>query len=209
MSTSIFSQFIRGPNPVNPATGGDAGQTNQNQTSWIFTTLARGVATLAGIIAVLSGIMDIITLQFTVGVLLILEGFVVTLIESPCCFVYLNFADIPSKFFDSKPHWYRAVLYLVFGLLPVFSYSILSAVFSSALFVAASGAYLVLSLGKKASLEEMRAKASISENPSAILVNNEQLMDNRSQQPATFAAPVALGDFKQSSNLGSNSVITY
>lgn len=163
MSTSIFTQFFRGPNSV----GGDAGQTqqNQNQASWIFLTLARGVSTLAGIISVLSGVLNIITLNITIGVLLIVEGFAITLIESPCCFVYLSYGYLPSKFFDNKPHWYRAVLYLVFGLLPVIESSILSTVFTSCLYVAASGAYLVLSLGKKASLDEMRAKASISENP--------------------------------------------
>ena len=114
----MFNAFLRNP------TGGlnQSGQPdNPNQQgSWIFSTIARGVATLAGLLAILFGILSIITLQIVVGALLCLEGFTMTLIESPCFFVYLDFAHIPSRFFDNKPHWYRAVTYLVFGIQPIF-----------------------------------------------------------------------------------------
>ena len=42
------------------------------------------------------------------------EGLIISLIESPCFFTFLDFAYMPSKLFENKPHWIKATLYLWF-----------------------------------------------------------------------------------------------
>lgn len=170
--------------------------TGQEDAPWLFSTLARGVSTVAGLLSIFFGFWAMIGFDFgclLAGILLICEGLLVTLIESPCLCVFLDFALIPSRFYEGKPHWWKAVSYALFAVIPFFICQGFSTILSCCLLAAASACYLVLSLGKKASLEEMRAKA-MSENPSAILVNNELAIDKSG--PAQFSPSVALGDMR-------------
>ncbi|XP_053209008.1 calcium channel flower-like [Panonychus citri] len=183
----MFSQSMR--DQLQPPPG-------QEEVPWLFSTLARGVSTIAGLLSIFFGIWAMIGFDFScllAGILLICEGIAVTLIESPCLCVFLDFAHLPSRFYEGKPHWWKASTYALFSVIPFFICQNFSTILSCCLLAAASATYLILSLGKKASVEEMRTKA-MSENPSAILVNNEAAIDKSG--PAQFTPSVALGDMR-------------
>jgi len=149
---------------------------NEEEVPWLFSACAKGLSSIAGLLCMFFGIFNVLSLSLScifTGILLTLEGLIVTLIEAPCLCIFLDFANIPSKFFDGKPHWVRAVVYLIFAMMPFFICRNPTIIFGCAFMVLSSAGYLVLSLGKKASVEEMRAKAAFSENPVAVLVNNE------------------------------------
>lgn len=162
---------------------------NQNQnepnqpdeSSWMISTLSKVVGTFAGLFGMLCGVFAMLSISpycIFAGAVLLVEAFAVTLIEAPCFCIFLDFSQIPSNFFDAKPHYIRATVYLIFAVLPMTFCSGLSLFFGCGLLLITSGLYLMKALGRKASRQEMAANAitSMSTSPSAILVQNEQPM---------------------------------
>lgn len=120
------------------------------------------------------------------------EGFLVTLIEAPCFCIFLEFSQIPSGVFDKRPHYYRAILYLFFAIIPFIFCVGFSEFLGCGLMLITSGLYLMKALGRKASRQEMAANAEISglsASPSAILVQNEQPMAGANASKLTGEIP--------------------
>ncbi|RWS13404.1 calcium channel flower-like isoform X1 [Dinothrombium tinctorium] len=177
-------------------TAGDQTQ-NANATTdipWWLTFGARGVGTVAGSVSVFCGIINFIPTSFDcvlVGALLILEGLSMILIEAPCFCICLDFSYAPSKYFETKPHWLRALLYLCFAGLPLFICVDFTSLLSAGLLFFASALYLLMSLGKKATLSEMRMKATMSESPTSVLVMNEVPVDKSGPpKPSSNLQPI-------------------
>jgi hypothetical protein len=149
-----------------------------DQTPWWLSTLARAVGSVAGLVCLFVGLLSLFAFSLVCiasGAILMVEGLVVTLIEAPCFCVFLDFSQVPGGFFDKRPHWVRATVYLCFAVIP-FSLCVgFMAFFGCGLLMITSALYLIIGLGKKASLDEMRVKASnMSSAPTAVLVNNEE-----------------------------------
>ncbi|KAI1305353.1 Calcium channel flower [Halotydeus destructor] len=161
-----------------------------DETSWWLSTLTKGVATLAGLVGIPCGIITLMSIDLAcvfAGSLIALEGLIIVLIEAPCFCVFLDFSQVPSNLMDKKPQWVRATIYLIFAALPFSFCTSVSGFFACGLYVISSAMYLMQSLGKKASLEEMRASAaamqsnqpfsplqSMTSSMTSVLVNNEQ-----------------------------------
>lgn len=124
-----------------------------------------------------------------------LEGLAMTLIEAPCFCVFLDFSQAPSNFFDGKPHYLRATIYLFFSVLPFFICTGFLMFLACGLMLITSGLYLMKSLGRKASRSEMAANAisSLSTSPSAILVQNEAPMATSINKGSGFTGEVPSG----------------
>lgn len=175
---------------------------NQNQadqpdeSSWMISTLCKVTGTLAGIFGILGGLISLFSFStkcIVAGALLAVEGFAVTLIEAPCFCIFLEFSSIPSAFFDSKAHYVRAVVYLMFSIIP-FMFCVGFALFlGCGLMLITSGLYLMKSLGRKASRQEMQANAMLSTSPSAILVQNEQAMAGANHSASKFTGEIPTG----------------
>jgi len=166
----IISNFITPPAQSNTA---------NNDMPWLFVTAARGLATFAGILSILLGAINSLTSVidpscFIAGLIMMCEGLVLIMIEAPCLCVFFDFAFLPNRLLEGRSLWIKATIYLGFAILPL-SFCKSASLITSCFFVFITSAlYLVLALGKKASAEEMRAKA-VNENPSAVLVSNEFL----------------------------------
>jgi len=141
----ILSNFITPPQTNNA---------NNNDMPWLFVTGARGLATFAGIIAILMGAIDaifsVLDLQCMIaGIILMGEGLVMTMIEAPCFCMFLDFAFLPSRLLEGKSLWIKATIYLGFAIVPL-SFCKSSSLITACFFIFISSAlYLVLALGKK------------------------------------------------------------
>ncbi|KAH8034392.1 hypothetical protein HPB51_023522 [Rhipicephalus microplus] len=91
-------------------------------------------------------------------------GMMVALIEAPCFCAFLEFAQAPGNFFDRKPYWYKALLYGVGGVLPVALCHGITTFFGGGLVFVAGCIYGIMAMGRKASADEMRARATSTAN---------------------------------------------
>ena len=150
-------------------------QGDQNETQWMLVTLSRATGALAGLVAIISGLLSLVTVSsscFFAGALLILEGFIMSLTEAPCFCIFLDFSHVPSQFFEDKPHYFKAAAYLIFGVLPITFCAGFFIFLSSGLMIMTSGLYLMRSLGRKASREEMAANAAtVLPPPSSVVLD--------------------------------------
>jgi len=145
----------RGGGGVEVGSGGD-------DLPWWFKYLGRAFGILGGILAVVFGVLNCITISpkdLGAGLLLIVAGLVALVLEAPCCFVFLDFGDKLARWSESRKPWHKIVLYVVISIPPVcIAHGIFILLGCSALFMTGV-AYGLMNLGKKATREEMAEKA--------------------------------------------------
>jgi hypothetical protein len=168
----------------------------QSDTPWLISTAAKSVGTLAGLFSIAIGFFSLFSIFDTscilAGGLLMIEGLLMALLEAPCFCSFLDFAYMPSTFFDQKPNWLKATLYLFFAVIPFIWCTGITTFFACGLIFVTCALYLLMALGKKANADEMRTKASnLSLSPSAVLVNNEELPKPTNPPAYAKEAPTA------------------
>ncbi|KAH3797106.1 calcium channel flower-like [Dreissena polymorpha] len=151
-----------------------------DQVSWWFKLLARGLGTVGGIVAMILGIVRCLTftpLCLVGGILELFLGFMVVVLEAPCCCPFLDFIDKIGKFSESRPFWQKGALYTVSSLLPIILCFSTTTVLGSALVFGTGVLYGMMALGKKASRQEMlaRVRSQDSLEMNAGLVSHEQV----------------------------------
>jgi len=174
----------------NATTGAPPTPTPHEDVPWLWTTGAKVVATIAGLFGVASGFMGVFfnilspTCIFAAALLMI-EGLTMALLEAPCFCTFLDFAYMPSSYLDAKPHWIKAVLYLLFAIIPLSFCIGFTTLLACSLILVSCGLYLVMALGRKAPVDQMKMSANnISEKPNAVLVNNEEIPKGTDPPPA-------------------------
>ncbi|XP_064457728.1 calcium channel flower-like [Ornithodoros turicata] len=147
----------------------DAGR--PDDAPWWLRYLGRIVGTVSSLFAIGLGaqlvVVSIVTFSSTCifsAILQMLAGTMVALIEAPCFCTFLEFAQAPGNFFDRKPHWYKALLYGVTGVLPVALCAGLTTFFGGGLIFLTGLIYGIMAMGRKASADEMRARATSTAN---------------------------------------------
>ncbi|CAG2113071.1 unnamed protein product [Medioppia subpectinata] len=156
---------------------------------WLMSTAAKVVATIAGLFGIAAGFMGVFfnilspTCIFAAALLMV-EGVTMAILEAPCFCTFLDFAYTPSAYLDRKPHWIKATLYLLFAIIPVSFCIGFSTLLACSLILVSCGLYLVMALGRKASADQMRVSATLSEKPTAVLVHNEELPKGTEPPPA-------------------------
>ncbi|XP_052790904.1 calcium channel flower-like [Mya arenaria] len=150
-----------------------------DQVSWWFKLLARGLGTIGGLVAMVMGIMRCLTftpLCLVAGILELLAGFMVVVLEAPCCCPFLDFIDKIGKFSENRPYWQKGALYVGSGIVPILLCFSTTTVLGCALVFGTGVLYGMMALGKKASREEMLAKATGSDvEMNAGLIEHEQV----------------------------------
>lgn len=172
----------------NPSSAPTATPAANSDVPWLISTGAKVMSTVAGLFAIAVGFLSLFSIFDTscilAGGLLMIEGLLMSLLEAPCFCTFLDFAYIPSNYADGKPHWMKATLYLFFAAIPFFFCVGIMTFLSCGLIFVSCALYLMMALGRKASLEEMRVKANnITEKPSAVLVQNEELPQGTDPPP--------------------------
>uniref|UniRef100_A0A182MXU1 Calcium channel flower n=1 Tax=Anopheles dirus TaxID=7168 RepID=A0A182MXU1_9DIPT len=146
------------------------GQDNvpRDDVPWHLKYGGRAAGIVGGFFAVLFGLYNCIGILLgdvgclVGGILQILAGFVVLAIEAPCCFIFIDYVQQAAEKADQRPYWNRAALYCIIALPPVFMCLGLGSLFGCGLIFVTGMLYGMMALGKKASLEDMRAAATTS-----------------------------------------------
>lgn len=148
-------------------------QSSQDDAPFWLKFVVRFLGSAGSLIALGLGAWACVTLTpkcLLAGIIQMLVGVLVALIEAPCFCVFLDFAQTPSNYFDQRPYWHRGLLYVVLSIMPIAICPEMSTFFGSGLVFITGSLYGILSLGRKASSEEMKYRATSSAN---LLPNND------------------------------------
>jgi len=152
--------------------GGAAPGPNDDTPIWMKYA-AKGAGVVGGGFAVFLGVWCCITIFpmcIVAGIWQILSGLVVIFVEAPFCAPFCGqFIPPLAKFtqiVEARPPWQRAAVYLVISLPPMLLCPAWYTIIGSGLVFAVSVLYAMMSLGKKASREEMSAAASMGKSES-------------------------------------------
>uniref|UniRef100_A0A0K8TQQ4 Calcium channel flower n=1 Tax=Tabanus bromius TaxID=304241 RepID=A0A0K8TQQ4_TABBR len=142
-----------------------------------------------------TGVITINAASVASGILMMAIGFFVMAVEAPCCCMFVDFVQKLAEKADQRPYWNRAALYVGLSIIPLIIYFGLATIFACGLIFGTGVLYGMMSLGKKATAEEMRNAAvqsgiagtgstpNIASNDRASIVNNAQ--------PFSFTGAVA------------------
>uniref|UniRef100_A0AAG5DHH8 Calcium channel flower n=1 Tax=Anopheles atroparvus TaxID=41427 RepID=A0AAG5DHH8_ANOAO len=151
------------------------GQDNvpRDDVPWHLKYAGRAAGIVGGFFAVLFGLYNCLGILLgdvgclVGGILQVLVGFAVLAIEAPCCFIFIDYVQQLAEWADQRPYWNRAAFYCVIALVPVFMCLGLGSLFGCGLVFLTGMLYGMMALGKKASLDDMRAAATSSAGASS------------------------------------------
>ncbi|KAL2726625.1 calcium channel flower isoform X1 [Vespula squamosa] len=153
---------------------------------WWMKYAGRGLGTIGGFIAIFLGVWNCATILlasiicFLSGIWQMVAGFIVLMIEAPCCCMFIDFVQNLSDMVENKPYWNRAAAYCILALPPVFLCPGINSILGSGFIFATGIIYGLMSIGRKASWGEMRSAAMETQTPSSsmqsTLVENAQPM---------------------------------
>ncbi|XP_022661740.1 calcium channel flower-like [Varroa jacobsoni] len=140
----------------------------EDSVPWYLRYGARVLATLGGLLSILLGALAVplgaVTLSgssLASGIVAAVIGVFVTLVEAPFLCSFLSFAQRPGQLLEkNKSPFFKAILYIVLGLIPLLIAVQFALVLSSGLILLAGVIHAVIGFGRKASREEMTAAAT-------------------------------------------------
>ncbi|XP_054282663.1 calcium channel flower isoform X2 [Macrosteles quadrilineatus] len=133
---------------------------------WWMKYAGRGLGTVGGGMAIFLGMWNCIGILLgnidclLGGMWQMVAGFLVIVIEAPCCCMFIDFVQTLSDYVDKRPYWNRAVLYGGIAIPAIVFCPGLGSLFGSGLILGTGVIYGMMALGRKASPEEMRQNAS-------------------------------------------------
>ncbi|VVC44787.1 Hypothetical protein CINCED_3A015137 [Cinara cedri] len=139
---------------------------NRDEIPWHLKYGGRTLGTFAGIVNLFTGIWNGVGIIFLntnclfAGVIQLLLGFLLIALEAPCLCVFVDYMQHVSDVAESKPYWTRAFVYIVASLIPLFLCFGPSTFIASALIFGTGLLYGLMSIGKKASVDQMKTVAS-------------------------------------------------
>ncbi|KAL7731349.1 hypothetical protein ACLKA6_000467 [Drosophila palustris] len=158
---SSIAEWITGrmarPNQQDPVGGPEV--------PWYLKYGSRVLGLVAAFFAILFGLWNVVSILtldvscLVAGIIQMVAGFVVMALEAPCCFPCIEQVEQAADKMDSKPMYFRAGLYCALGFPPIFMCFGLASLFGSGLIFATGAVYGMMALGKKASVDDMRAAA--------------------------------------------------
>ncbi|CAF0947214.1 unnamed protein product, partial [Didymodactylos carnosus] len=114
------------------------------------------------------------------GIILIFLGFGMIMFEVPICCQFVEFTQPVARFSEKRPPWQKALLYSIPPLLPLILCQSFTIVFGFICLLVNGAVQFMLAVGKKASREEMLARATgsrgppVPEGPSVVPASNEK-----------------------------------
>ncbi|XP_011671878.1 calcium channel flower homolog isoform X2 [Strongylocentrotus purpuratus] len=88
----------------------------QPEVGFCFRLFVRIVASVAGVLAIILGLISLITVKgmcIVAGIYIILLGFLTILLEAPFCCQFLDITDKVSKWSERRAPWQKALFYLL------------------------------------------------------------------------------------------------
>lgn len=145
-----------------PSSMGPA-QPQGEEMAWWFKWLIKIVAVVFGVIGLALGFMTAISLSgscIIAGVILCVSSALVLAFEVPICCSFIQFIEPLARFSESRPHWQKVVLYIIPPIVVICLCTGLAAIFGSLCIVGVAALYFMLTVGKKAPLDQMRSTAT-------------------------------------------------
>ncbi|XP_022242735.1 calcium channel flower-like isoform X6 [Limulus polyphemus] len=87
-----------------------------DDTPWWLKYFTRFLGSASSLVAIGIGAWACFTITarcLMAGILQMLLGVVVALIEVPCFCAFLDFAQNPYNYFEKRPYWHKALLYVI------------------------------------------------------------------------------------------------
>jgi len=159
--------------------GGEAGAApgpNDDIPFWMKYA-GKGAGVVGGCVAIFMGVwcsISIFPMCIISGVWQIAAGLVLILVEAPFCGRFIPPLAKFTQMIEARPPWQKAAVYLAISLPPILMCTGLSTIVGSGLIFTVAVIYGMMTVGKKASREEMTAAASMgkSESMKSGLVGN-------------------------------------
>ncbi|RNA39909.1 calcium channel flower isoform X1 [Brachionus plicatilis] len=151
-------------------------QPQQEEMSWWFKWLIKGSSVILGFLALVLGIVTTISFSAScliAGILLICGSVLVLAFEVPMCCSFIEFIRPLSQFSEGRPHWQKCAIYMIAPIVTILLCQGASSIFGALFLFGVAGLYFMLTVGKKAPLEEMRSRAYT--DSKANLTTNDQL----------------------------------
>ncbi|XP_023701903.1 calcium channel flower isoform X1 [Cryptotermes secundus] len=132
---------------------------------WWMKYAGRGLGTVGSMVAIVLGVWSCVGIVFgdinclISGMWQMIAGAVVIMIEAPCCCLFIDFVQNISDWVEKRPYWNRAAFYCIIALPSVFLCRELQSIFGSGLIFTTGVIYGLMSLGRKASQQEMMSNA--------------------------------------------------
>uniref|UniRef100_A0A1B6CZ35 Calcium channel flower n=1 Tax=Clastoptera arizonana TaxID=38151 RepID=A0A1B6CZ35_9HEMI len=149
----------------------------KDDVAWWMKYAGRGLGTVGGGLAIFLGLWNCISILFANvscligGMLQMVAGFSVIVIEAPCCCMFIDFVQNISDWVEKRPYWNRAAFYIGISIPGIVFCPSLGSFLGCGMIFGTGVIYGMMALGKKASAEEMKANASH-------LVDNAQPMSS-------------------------------
>ncbi|BFZ05533.1 hypothetical protein BsWGS_08572 [Bradybaena similaris] len=135
--------------------------------------VARACSVLAGLVAMITGLIVAISLSplcIVSGLLLMLLGFVVTLLEAPCCCQFVSCFQRISEFSERRTYWHKALAYSIPAILSPILCFYLTTLFGSGLLIISGVVYGLIALAKRRA--DRQATVIHSEGRDVEMLNN-------------------------------------
>ncbi|XP_066584059.1 calcium channel flower-like isoform X2 [Prorops nasuta] len=156
---------------------------------WWMKYGGRALGTVGGGIAIFLGVWNCVWIFFAQidcligGMWQMVAGFLVVMVEAPCCCMFVDFVQNLSDWVERRPNWNRAAAYCAIAIPAIFLCPGMSSYFGSGLIFLTGVVYGMMAVGKKASLDEMITSTVDQPLPSSNLKAN--LVEN--EQPTAFS----------------------
>jgi hypothetical protein len=169
---------------------------------WWFNSIGRFFGILGGLAAIVLGTWSFVWHTMFIDprgiasdIVLVLAGSIALTVEAPCCCVACKCGAKLARCFESLKFWHKSALFVVLSIPAVAICQNHHSVIGGALLFVAAIAFGLLSLGKKASREEMIENAQQLDNETRRNVDKIKLVFAE-EKPATSPAtsPVAADD---------------
>lgn len=162
------------PGGLEAGAGGAAAPTVPLQNApWWLKYAAKGLGTIAGVLAMGLGAFNCITVTpkcLVAGILQMIAGFLVTVFEAPYLCMFLDFVQKISGYLDNKPLYMKGGFFVLLAIPPVLLCGgNASVIIGSGLIFVSGVLYGLMGLGKKASREEMERAAAANNDRSPII----------------------------------------
>ncbi|RZF33952.1 hypothetical protein LSTR_LSTR010435 [Laodelphax striatellus] len=138
----------------------------KDEVPWWMKYAGRGCGTVGGGVAIFLGVWNCLGIIFGDlscvfgGIWQMVAGFLVIVIEAPCCCFFIEYVQNVSDIVEKRPYWNKGALYCGIALPPFIFCIGLASFFGSGLIFLTGVIYGMMALGKKATAEEMRQNAA-------------------------------------------------
>lgn len=148
-----------------------AGDINQQQPqdgmAWWFKWLIKGAAVVLGCLGLIMGVLTTLSISLAcmlAGILLIAASVIVLALEVPICCSFIEFIRPITRFSEGRPHYQKVAIYMVPPIIVIILCPSPAAILGSICIFGVAALYFMLTVGKKAPLQEMRTRASESKS---------------------------------------------